>query len=516
MTPPDRDAGSTELEREVLFFEELVDTIGVGVGVYDDQGRLEYVNGAYAELLGTDEQTLEGTPIWDINPLVDRERFDDYWRSFDQGETRTAETTLAFDGREVPVQTVTSCRVINDTRYHLGTVKEITERKAHRHQIAALHAATREMVKAADVQDICEIAIRTAEQTFESPTIGLWLAGEHDERLEPAAMTDAARNLYGEHPVYTEGDSPAWRAYASGESLVLEDVQDEAGSYNADTRARSEVAVPLGEFGVFNMTATAPGAFTDDEITLAKTLATNTLLALERADRERHLERQTAQMEFFNSILRHDVLNAVTVIKSRAEFLEADLEGDQLRDAETIIDWSYDVKEIVEQVRNVLESLVNEGDPDLEPMDLGAELRSELGRVRSTYPEVSFDITIPDGVSVLANELLGDVLGNIVTNAIDHNDTDGLSISITVAEQDGSVIARIADDGQGVSDERKETVFRRDETGHAKSTGSGFGLYFVDVMMSEYGGEVWVEDNDNGGATFGVRLQAAEQPPATQ
>lgn len=29
-------------------------------------------------------------------------------------------------------------------------------------------------------------------------------------------------------------------------------------------------------------------------------------------------------------------------------------------------------------------------------------------------------------------------------------------------------------------------------------------------MVNEYGGDVWVEDNEDGGATFVVRLQATE------
>ena len=251
-------------------------------------------------------------------------------------------------------------------------------------------------------------------------------------------------------------------------------------------------------------------AFSDSDVALAKLLAANTQVALGRGERERLLERQTDQMEFFNSILRHDVLNAVTVIRSRAEFLVDELDGEQLQDAETIVRWSDDVTDIVQRVRTVLETLTGEGDPQLEPVDVGAELRAEVDRVRSTYPDVSFETEIPQGVPVLANDLLGDVLGNIVTNAIEHNDTEGLRVSVSVTRADDDVFVRIADNGVGVADERKEAVFRRGETGHAKSTGSGFGLFFADTMVEEYGGEIRIEDNESGGATFVVRLAALD------
>jgi len=78
--------------------------------------------------------------------------------------------------------------------------------------------------------------------------------------------------------------------------------------------------------------------------------------------------------------------NAMTVIKSRGEFLEADLEGEQREDAATIVRWSEDVKEIVPRVRTVLETLTGEGDPHLEAMALGPELGVEIDRLEPTYP----------------------------------------------------------------------------------------------------------------------------------
>jgi len=612
-------------EWDLEFFEEMVETIGVGVGVYRADGTIEYVNATFAENLDADRDAVRGTKVWEINPNIDPDRFDEYWASFDEGETRTAETVHSFGGRDVPVETVTTCREINDTLYHFGTVQDIsdrkereerfrafveqsndiitvldgtgayqyqspsaqrilgyevgeligenafeyihpddreevlakfdevingpstppvveyrfrhadgswrwlesrgfnqlensavegfvvnsrdvTERKRHERQIADLHDATREMVQAANEETICEIAVETAETILGYSVAGVWLRDESGERLEPAAATKTAEKMFGGLPVYTEGNSLSWQSYAAGESFVTDDLRDEDGAYDPQTEVRSELIVPLGDHGVLNLGSTTTGAFSDNDVALAKLLGANAQAALDRNERERLLERQTDQMEFFNSILRHDVLNAITVIKSRAEFLEAELEGEQLRDAETITRWSVDVQEIVQRVRTVLETLTGEADPQLEPMQLGPELRAEIERVRATYPDVAFDVDVPDDAPVLANDLLGDVLGNVVTNAVDHNDTDGLRVSVAVHRRDDAVITRIADNGQGVDDDRKEDIFRRGETGHAKSVGSGFGLFFVDTMVGEYGGDVRVEDNDDGGATFVVRL----------
>ncbi|QKY19255.1 PAS domain S-box protein [Halolamina sp. CBA1230] len=614
-----------ERDRELEFLEALVDTIGVGVAAHGDDGEFEYANEAFAEILGTDRESLIGMPLWELKPDLNREGFERYWDSFEEGETRTEETVYEYDGEEVPVETVTTCAEIEGTTYHFGTVtditerkeqeeryrafveqsndiltvldtngiyqyqspsaervfgydpeslvgdtafeyvhpedrekvlerfaelahgsagnidveyrfrhadgswcwvesrgiqqppdsvidgfvinsRDVTERKRHEQGIADLHEATREMVEAGDETAVCDIVVETVERVLDHPIAGVWL--RDGERLEPVAETAAARAFFDETPTYTEGESLSWRAYETGDPIVAADLHEESGLHNPDSDLRSELVLPLGEYGVMNVGSRESDAFSDNDVALAKLLAANAQVALGRAERERLLERQTDRMEFFNSILRHDVLNAVTVIRGRAEFLEAELEGEQRRDAETIVRWSDDVEEIVGRVRTVLRTLTGEGDTELEPIDLGTELRAEIERVRATYPEVTFETETPESTVVLANDLLGDVLGNVVTNAIEHNETDGLRVAVTVERDDESVFVRVADNGTGVDDDRTEAIFRRGNTGHAKSVGSGFGLFFVDAMVGEYGGDVWVEENEDGGATFVIELPA--------
>lgn len=111
------------------FFEKVVAEVGVGVGVYDDSGRFTYVNEAYADLLDRPVEDVLGLPIWAVNPAVHEERFDRYWRSFDVGETRQTETThRRSDGTEIPVETHTTAVESDGTRYHVGTIADVSER----------------------------------------------------------------------------------------------------------------------------------------------------------------------------------------------------------------------------------------------------------------------------------------------------------------------------------------------------------------------------------------------------
>jgi PAS domain S-box-containing protein len=117
------------------FFARMVESVGVGVGIYGDDGRYLYVNRAYADLFDVAPSELVGTALWDLVPELEADRFDGYWASFADEETRTAETVHRYDGRDVPVATVTTRRSIDGTPYHFGTIKDISERKAREREI---------------------------------------------------------------------------------------------------------------------------------------------------------------------------------------------------------------------------------------------------------------------------------------------------------------------------------------------------------------------------------------------
>lgn len=225
----------------------------------------------------------------------------------------------------------------------------------------------------------------------------------------------------------------------------------------------------------------------------------------ERKRRAEQLERQTEEMEVFNSLLQHDVLNGTTIIQARAEMLADEVGGKQRQDVETIRKWAENISGLVQRIREVLETLTGE-QPDLERVNLSERLREQIEIVSESYPQVPFDADVPDDVVVPANELLTDVFKNLLTNAVEHNETEGLRIETTVTVGAETVTVRIADNGEGVPDELKEAIFHRGRSESGDAGDSGFGLFFVDAMVTAYGGDVSVEDNEMGGATFVVEL----------
>jgi signal transduction histidine kinase len=129
----------------------------------------------------------------------------------------------------------------------------------------------------------------------------------------------------------------------------------------------------------------------------------------------------------------------------------------------------------------------------------------ELGRARAVYPDADFDVTVERRPTVSANGMLSSAFRNLLDNAVDHHDGDHPTVAVTVGQDDDDAFVRVADDGPGIPDDRKEAVFGRGEQGLG-SNGVGLGLYLVDRLVTQFGGEVELADSPSGGASFTVRL----------
>jgi len=228
-----------------------------------------------------------------------------------------------------------------------------------------------------------------------------------------------------------------------------------------------------------------------------------------RKEYERSLEERTEKLELLNRILRHDIRNDMTVVLAQLDLLAEHVDGageDHLR---KVRERSDHVVGLTDVLRDLLRVLLND-DPSLKRMALSNALEDELDDVSTAFEGV---VTRIDGplpqVSVEANEMLGSVFRNVLKNAVQHNDADVPRITASIERRGETALVRIADNGPGIPDDRKEAVFGRGEKG-LESSGTGIGLYLVDTLMAEFGGDVWIEDADAGGTCVCLEFPVAE------
>ena len=229
----------------------------------------------------------------------------------------------------------------------------------------------------------------------------------------------------------------------------------------------------------------------------------------ERVHRERELEETTRKLELLNRIIRHDINNDMTVIIGRSEHLLEELDDELAQEnLESIIKQGDHVAELTETVHNLMEAILNDSNTT-KPTDLDTVLNREIESVRTMDDSVTVHTPAdPLGEPVQADEALATVFRNLLTNAVRHNDTEQPTISISITDAGTEVVVRISDNGPGVPEQSRDVIFGRNEKG-LESPGTGIGLYLVETLVSGYGGTVWIETSEHGGATFAVRLQKA-------
>ncbi|MHA1726923.1 MAG: ATP-binding protein, partial [Promethearchaeota archaeon] len=72
-------------------------------------------------------------------------------------------------------------------------------------------------------------------------------------------------------------------------------------------------------------------------------------------------------------------------------------------------------------------------------------------------------------------------------------------INITREKTDEDcILIEFVDNGKGIEDERKESIFLRGTTDKGTIHGMGIGLSLVKMIIDGYKGKIWVEDRIKG------------------
>lgn len=233
---------------------------------------------------------------------------------------------------------------------------------------------------------------------------------------------------------------------------------------------------------------------------------------------EQRMMETIGKLELYLDILSHDVNNLNLAMRGNLELLRSTVKMDMrgqvhLDNAERIIG---EISTLIDNI-NKLQAL-DSGENFHRPIDLGKVLEEVAEPwLQAPGPKVNVDVRVPPGLMVEANDLIRDVFGNLIQNAIKHT-PDPVEIAVRAERTlfNGKEICRVEveDKGPGIPDDMKARIFNRFERGDTGSSGKGLGLYLVKRITEGFGGTVWVEDrvpNDHRrGARFVLNLPLAD------
>jgi signal transduction histidine kinase len=205
----------------------------------------------------------------------------------------------------------------------------------------------------------------------------------------------------------------------------------------------------------------------------------------------------------FTADMAHELRTPLTIIRARVDSLEPGSLRDSLRS---------DLENMTRMINQMLDIA------ELESFIIAGDARADLQAVCAEAVAFMAPVAVGQSKAIALGgsegpvwvhghaEALFRAVRNLIENAIRHTPTGG-SIEVEVLA-DGTV--RVLDDGPGVAETERESIFRRfwrrDRT---KSESRGLGLAIVARVAETHGGTITVDNRPTGGAAFTLRLRAA-------
>ena len=115
----------------------------------------------------------------------------------------------------------------------------------------------------------------------------------------------------------------------------------------------------------------------------------------------------------------------------------------------------------------------------------------------------------PDLPRVIGDSIrLQQVVMNLITNAVDAmQDGDRMTLTIQSSLQPPDVVTiGICDSGPGFDEKLKDKLF--DPFFTTRNAGLGIGLRICRSIIEEHGGQIWADNNPEGGGSFFFTLKA--------
>jgi len=213
------------------------------------------------------------------------------------------------------------------------------------------------------------------------------------------------------------------------------------------------------------------------------------------------------QLNVLNRVLRHNIRNGMNVILGRAGFIADEADAESIAAQAEVIETKATALASVGDKVGAVRSLLEEGAPET-GVDAGALVSTVAADYREQYPEATIRTWPVEDARITADERVEVALGELIENAVVHNDTPEPTVTITVdseTESDGEwVDIVVADDGPGIPHHEQVMVESERET--PLEHGSGLALWIVYWTASLFGGEIMIDSRSPRGARVTLRL----------
>jgi two-component system OmpR family sensor kinase len=374
--------------------------------------------------------------------------------------------------------------------------------------LETLHAAAMEIQACETVAGACERTVEAAEDVLDLDMCSVIL---HDggDWLEPIASSAGALPN-GFRRMRTD-QGLAGKTFQNGESYVIDDIQPDDVSDPVKDSYRSGMSVPVGDVGVFQAVSGSTEAFGERDVEFSELLVAHTARTIDRIEyeneleaRKRTLERQNDRLERFVDVVSHDLRNPLSVAMGELELARATGDDSHLDAVATEHD------RMTELIEDLL-TLARDGRPveSREPVAV-----DECAKVSWSHVDTVNGSLVVDATTTVDADRgrLRRLFENLFRNSVEHGaggdgGADGGragGVTVTVGDLPDDDGFYVADDGPGIPESDRETVFERGYS--TQDSGTGFGLAIVREIADAHDWAASVATAESGGARFEIRV----------
>jgi signal transduction histidine kinase/CheY-like chemotaxis protein len=295
---------------------------------------------------------------------------------------------------------------------------------------------------------------------------------------------------------------------------------------NVFEEVRSEIAMPvrMGDriVAVIDLQSDQINSFDDSDVLILETLAHAVSTALQNADSYERMNRLNAkllqiakQKDEIVQIVAHDFRSPLTVIRGYMDFL---LKKAVWKDERQ--------KEIMETVSLQAQRLQKLAEATLKAS------RLDSGEIAFSYEKLDFESFLQRLILPLSDKhkfsihadadlplvsadagRLQEVMENLISNAIKYSPEGGrieisaqlktgaeLPASLDIDSNESFLVVSVSDEGIGIPQDKKQSLFQRFSRVHENKRieGIGLGLYIAKKMIETHGGRIWLDDVPKG------------------
>ena len=378
--------------------------------------------------------------------------------------------------------------------------------------------------------DRCSILLLDEEGKKLIPLMSQFASGKTDKKLWRIFKDETYAETVDEVPAIKEVIRSRKAAIFTGDSLSLLPPR-----WIEPFDVKSLLVVPLISkdkvVGMMALDYTDEGKrFSDEQVTLATTIASQAAMAIENArlfsDLKQSLQElkqtraQLIQADKLSALgqmiagVAHEINNPLTTIMGYAQLLQGEEVSDQVRrDLERITEAAKRSQRIVQNLLTFARAY----EPRKEYIDINQVIEDTLAlrayqlKVDNIEVVTELDENLP--WTMADPYRLQQVFLNLINNAQQAMaELGGGRLTVRSELRGGNTIrVAVSDTGPGIPEEIMPKIFDPFFTTKDVGEGTGLGLSVSYGIVSEHGGRIWAESEEGRGATFIVELPVRKE-----